>query len=120
LNTVGADRPPCILEQLGNAAVAVTAILRSERKNGLRQCILVGPHDHTITLCAEWLADQPAGVAFREMILLANMLNGLQTPFGDYKFPDAMSFRTCFSSDRSATRRFRRLFSFSRSFIFLV
>ena len=36
---------------------------------------------------------------------------------GAYKFPEEMSFKTCFSSDRSATSRFRRAFSFSRSFI---
>ena len=36
--------------------------------------------------------------------------------FGAYKFPKAMSLRTCLSSDGSATRRFSRPFCFSSSF----
>jgi hypothetical protein len=63
------------------------------------------------------LADDPAGLAFRELILLPDPLDSLPATFGAYKFPEEMSFNTCFSSDRSATNLFRRAFSFSRSFI---
>jgi hypothetical protein len=38
------------------------------------------------------------------------------TPLRAEKFPEATSFSTCFSSDNSATNRFNREFSFSRSF----
>ena len=70
--------------------------------------------------CAAGLVDDPAGVAFGEPILLLDALNRPPAPFGAYKFPDATSFRICFSSDRSATSRFRRTFSRSKSFIRLA
>jgi hypothetical protein len=70
--------------------------------------------------CAAGLVDDPAGVAFGEPIILPDPLDCLSAPFGAYKFPDATSFRICFSSDRSATSRFRRTFTRSRSFIRLA
>jgi len=63
------------------------------------------------------LTDDPAGLAFLETVLLPNARHRLLAPFGTYKFPEEMSFRICFSSDRSATSRFSRAFSFSKSFI---
>jgi len=44
----------------------------------------------------------------------------LPASLGGYKFPEATSASTCFSRDRSATRRRSRAFSRSRSFIFLA
>lgn len=81
------------------------------------QRILIRPCYDGVALRATRLANDPAGLALREMVLVPRPCNRLPAPFGAYKFPEAMSFRTCFSSDRSATRRFNRLFSFSRSFI---
>jgi hypothetical protein len=44
--------------------------------------------------------DDPAGIAFRQPTLLADTLDRLSAPFfGDYKFPEATSFRI-FSSER--------------------
>jgi hypothetical protein len=80
------------------------------------QPIFVSAGNERVTLRAAGLADDPAGLAFREPILLPDPLDRLPAPFGAYKFPEEMSFRTCFSSDRSATNRFRRTFSFSKSF----
>ena len=48
------------------------------------------------------MTDDPAGLALRETILPSNALYCLPSPFGSYKFPEATSFITCFSSDRSA------------------
>ena len=88
-----------------------------QRQDGLGQPILIGTGDNRITLRATRLADDPAGLAFRELILLPDPLDSLPAPFGAYKFPEEISFKTCFSSDRSATSRFSRVFSFSSSFI---
>ena len=49
-------------------------------------------------------------MTLRETVLPPNAFNCLPAPFGAYKFPEATSLSTCFSSDRSATRRFRRTF----------
>ena len=57
------------------------------------------------------------GVTFRELVLFPYPFDRLPPPFGAYKFPEEMSFKTCFSSDRSATKRRSRAFSFSSSFI---
>ena len=92
-------------------------ILSRQLQDRSRQSIFVGPHDHAVTLRAARLADDPAGMAFRQAILRPCLFHRLPAPVGAYKFPSAMSFSTCFSIDRSATRRFNRTFSFSRSFI---
>ena len=83
----------------------------------LRQRIFISTDNGGVTLRSAWLTDNPAGMTLRETVLPPNALNGLPAPFGAYKFPEATSLSTCFSSDRSATRRLRRTFSRSRSFI---
>ena len=60
------------------------------------------------------LANDPAGMT---TIRFPNALDRPPAPFGAYKRPAATSFRICFSSNRSATRRLRRTFSRSSSFI---
>ena len=49
--------------------------------------------------------------------ILPSSFNGLSTSFEAYEFPEALSFKICFSSERSATSRLRRVFSFPRSFM---
>jgi hypothetical protein len=83
---------------------------------GLRQRIFVHTDHHCVPLRTSWLTNQPTGMALRDPVLLTSPRNRLPTPFGAYKFPEAISLRTCLSSERSATRRFNRAFSFSRSF----
>ena len=82
--------------------LAVAPILRSQRYNGLRQRTFVSARNNTVTLHATRLADDPAGLTLRETVLLSNPINRLPAQVGAYKFPEAMSFNTCFSSDRSA------------------
>src|SRR3569833_2156943 len=84
--------------------------------DGSGERILVSPHRGDVALCPPGLADDPAGVALREAVLLSDALNGLPAPLGAYKFPAATSLSTCFSSERSATSRRRRAFSRSSSF----
>lgn len=63
------------------------------------------------------LADDPAGMTFRETILFSDAVDRLPASLGGYKFPEATSASTCFSKDRSATSRRNRAFSRPRSFI---
>ena len=57
--------------------------------------------------------DNPASCAFPQVISYM-----LPTSHGAHKFPYAMSFRTCFSSESSATSFFSRPFSSSSCFSF--
>jgi hypothetical protein len=95
----------------------ISSVLGCQRDNRSRQRILISPDDRGVALGPARLTDDPAGLALRETILPSNALYCLPVPFGAYKFPEATSLSTCFSSDRSATRRLRRTFSRSRSFI---
>src|SRR5665213_3526565 len=117
LHAISADGPACFVEQRRDPSVAVTAVLRCQLNDGPCQRVFIGANNDSVTLRAAWLADDPAGLAFRQIVFAPNALNSLPAPFGAYKFPEAISFRICFSSDRSATSRFSRAFSFSRSFI---
>ena len=102
---------------MGDPPIAIAPVLRCQRQDGLCQPVLISTGDDRISLGATWLADDPAGLAFRDLVFFPDPLDSLPAPFGAYKFPEEMSFKTCFSSDRSATSRFSRAFSFSRSFI---
>ena len=120
LNPVLAHPPAVCLQQRGDASVAIAPILGGQGNDGSGQPILVGRHGGHVALRAAVLADDPAGVTFREAVLLPNAVDRLPASLGGYKFPEATSARTCFSNDRSATSRRSRAFSRSRSFIFLA
>jgi hypothetical protein len=104
-------------QQRGDVPIAVAAVLRGKSDDRAGQRVLVSLGNSRVALRAARLVDNPADVAFEEPVLLPDALNSLPVPFGAYKFPDATFFRICFSSDRLATRRFRRTFSRFRSFI---
>ena len=120
MNPVLAHRPAACLQQGGDAAVAVAPVFGRQGDDGAGQLILVGQHGRHVALRAPVLADDPAGVTFREAVLLPDAIDRLPAPLGGYKFPEATSASTCFSKDRSATRRRNRAFLRSRSFIFLA
>ena len=117
LNPILAHAPACDPQQGRDPSIAIAAILGSKGDDGSGQCILIRPHRRNIVLGSAGLADDAAGVTLRETVLLADPVDCPPPPLGAYKFPEATSLSTCFSSDRSATRRFRRTFSRSRSFI---
>ena len=106
LHPIAADVPPGFVQQCLDPAIAVPAVLRCQRDNGLRQRIFISTDNGGVTLRSAGLTDDPAGMTLRETKLPPNAFNGLPAPFGAYKFPEAISLSTCFSSDRSATRRF--------------
>ena len=120
MNPILAHLPAVCLQQRGDAAVAVAPVLGRQGNDGPGQFILVGQHGRHVALRAPMLTDDPAGVTFREAVLLPDASNRLPASLGGYKFPEATSASTCFSSDRSATSRRSRAFSRSRSFIFLA
>ena len=109
---------PTRMDQKGcNPAIAIASVLGCERDNRSRQPILIGTDNRGVSLRSAGLLNDPAGMSFRQAILLPDALYSLPAPFGAYKFPEATSLSTCFSSDRSATKRLRRTFSRSNSFI---
>ena len=119
LHPVSANTPTCSIDHPGDPAIAIAPVLPSYGHNRVRQRVFVGPHNDRVTLRTMWLVDEDA-LTLREPIRLPNPPDRLPAPFGAYKFPEAISFKTCFSSDNSATRRLSRRFSFSISFIRLA
>jgi hypothetical protein len=120
LNAITPNLPTRVGKQRCDPAIAISSVLGCKRDNRSRQRILVSSDDGGVSLRPAWLADNPAGMALRETVLPSNAFDRLPAPLGAYKFPAATSLSTCFSSDRSATRRLRRTFSRSRSFIRLA
>ena len=94
-------------------AIAVAAIGRGKQYNVPGQIILVGLLRRNISVRSPQLADNPPGRASAELVLLASRIDSLLRA---YKFPAAMSFKTCFSSERSATNFLSRPFSTSSCF----
>jgi hypothetical protein len=86
LDTITADLPAGVGKQLCDPAIAVSAILGCERDYRSRQHILIGSNNGGVSLRPAVLADNPAGMAFRETILLPDAFNRLPAPFGAYKF----------------------------------
>jgi hypothetical protein len=120
LDPITPDLPASLGKQRCDPAIAISSVLGCERDDRSRQRILIRSNDSGVPLGSAVLADDPAGLTFGETILPSNAFYCLPAPFGAYKFPEATSLSTCFSSDRSATRRLRRTFSRSRSFIRLA
>ena len=116
LSTVSANLPSDGLEQRCDPPIAITAILAGQGDDGLRQLILVWAGLGYIALRATGMIQQAASTTFREFVGPSDLGYRLPAPVRAYKFPAATSLRICFSSDKSATSRFKRLFSFSNSF----
>lgn len=117
LDAITTDPPAGLDQQRGDPTIAIASVLGSQSDNRSRQRIFIRSDDRRVSLRSAWLANDLAGMAFGQTILFPNALDRPPAPFGAYKFPAATSFRICFSSDRSATRRLRRTFSRSSSFI---
>lgn len=124
LNAITADLPPRLGQQRCDPTIAITPIPGRHRDNRSRQRIFFCSDNDGVSLRSAGLVDDPAGVTFGQTILRPNACNSLPAPLRAYKFcwrcpsgPEAISLSTCFSSDRSATRRLRRTFSRSSSFI---
>lgn len=117
LYAITANLPAGLDQQRGDPAVAIASVLRGQSDNRSRQRIFVSSDNGRIPLRSTRLLDNPAGLPFGQTILGPNALDRPPAPFGAYKFPEATSLSTCFSSDRSATSRLSRMFSRSSSFI---
>ena len=117
LHPIFAYLPAITLQQRRDSPVAVATLFTGQGNDRLRQRIFVDPRDHGIALCPSPLPQQPAGMALTHFVLFARMLHRTTPPLRAQKFPEATSFRICFSRDSSATKRFNFRFSRSSSFI---
>jgi hypothetical protein len=105
------------LQQRRDSPVSVATVFTGQRNDRLVQRLFIDLLDRGITLCPPPLPQQPAGMALAHFVLFARMLHRTTPPLRAQKFPEATSFRICFSRDSSATKRFNFAFSRSSSFI---
>ena len=108
------------MEHRSYTAIAIAAILRGKEHNVAGQLVFIVLARWSVSLRSPWLADDPAGGALAQVILLLYSIYCLPATFRAYKFPSAMSFKTCISSDRSATSFFNLPFSVSSCLSFLA
>ncbi len=118
LNPVLAYRHATVVEYGRHPTVTVAAVVRCNQDNVPGQFFLIGLQCANVSLRSTWLPDNPAGSALAQVITALRCINSLPASLGAYKFPSAMSFRTCFSSDRSSISFFSWPFSCSSSFSF--
>jgi hypothetical protein len=116
LHSIFPHLPACGPQQCRDPPVAVAAILTGQSNNRSRQRIFIHSLDRQVALRSTPLIHQSASMALGEFMLLPRMLNRTATSFRAWKIPSAISFRTCFSSDSSATTRLSFAFAFSSSF----
>ena len=120
LYPIFAHVPTITLQQRRNSPVSVTTVFTGQGNDHLRQCLFVDPLDRGIALCPSPLPQQPTGMSLAHFVLFLRMLHRTTPPLGAQKFPDATSFRICFSRDNSATKRVSFAFSRSSSFLCLA
>ena len=82
LNPVFADLPSGRLQQRGDTEVALAPVLGCQGNDGLGQLILVRQHGRHVALRAAVLTDDPAGVTFREAVLLPDRVHRLPASLG--------------------------------------
>ncbi len=116
LHPIPAHLPASTLQQRRNSPVAVATVFTGQRNDRFGQFLFVDPLDRGIALCPSPLPQQPAGMSLTDFVLFARTLHRTTPPLRAQKFPEATSFRICFS-DSSATKRFSFAFSRSSSFI---
>ncbi len=82
MNPVLAHLPPCRLQQRGDAAIAIAPVLGRQGDDGAGQLILVRQQGRHVALRAAVLTDDPAGVTFRETVLLPDPVHRLTASLG--------------------------------------
>jgi hypothetical protein len=117
LHPIFAYVPASTLQQRRNSPVAVATVFTGQCNDRFGQRFFVDPRDRGIALCPSPLPQQPAGMSLAYFVFFARMLYRTTPPLRAQKFPEATSFRICFSRDNSATKRFSFAFSRSSSFI---
>ena len=109
--------PANTLQQRRDSPVSVTTVFTGQGNDRFGQRLFVDLLDRGVALCPSSLPQQPAGMTLAHFVLFARMLHRTTPPPRAQKFPEATSFRICFSRDNSATKRFNLAFSRSSSFI---
>jgi hypothetical protein len=82
LDAITANLPASFLKQRCDPTIAIASVLRSQRDNRSRQRIFIGPDDGGVSLRPAWLANDPAGMTFRETVLLPDAPDCLAAPLG--------------------------------------
>jgi len=82
LDTFDVHRPACRVKHRRDPAVAVTAVLGSERDDVGRQRRFVGPSGRHLALCRTVLAKSPAGKAFRDIERRHDVIDATATTGG--------------------------------------
>jgi hypothetical protein len=112
--------PPAFSPQKSrNTAVAVPLVLAGHPDDPLHELRLVVGNTRPPALRVPRLPQHPACPTFGHLIAAeraTHMLDHLAPLRRAQKFPDAASRRIALSNSASARRRFKRAFSFSRSF----
>src|SRR5271169_6360038 len=67
LDTITTNLPTSLAKKRVDPTIAVTPVLRRQRDNRSRQRFFISPDDGGVSLRPAWLADDPAGMAFREL-----------------------------------------------------
>jgi len=83
MNPVLAHLPAVCLQQRGDTTVAIAPVLGGQGNDGSGQPILVGRHRRHVALRAAVLTDEPAGVTFREAVLLPDPGDRLPASLGE-------------------------------------
>src|SRR5512143_3901334 len=81
-HSVLAHWPSRLSQQRGDPAVAISAVLTSQRDDRARQGILVPTQNRNVPLCPSPLPQQPAGVTLRESVFRARTLYRTTPPLG--------------------------------------
>ena len=108
--------PAFRVQQRHHPTVAVASILARQADDRCCQRILVVTDDRLVSLRRPRWPKDAAGTPFRDRVLLPHVLHASSPALGAYQFPSAASFNISLSSVNSATARFKRAFSASRSF----
>ena len=116
LHPILAYLPASPLQQRRNSSLTVAPVFTGPCYDRCPQRLFVDPRDRGIALCPSPLPQQPAGLTLAHFVFCAPRLQRTTLPLRAQKFPEATSFRICFSQDSSATKRFSFAFSRSNSF----
>lgn len=90
--------------------------LRGQGQDRLRQLIFVRAPQRQMALRSSPLPHPSARPPFTHFVLLTGMLHAAPTSLPAWRFPSAISFEICLSSDSSASNRFNLPFSSSKFF----
>jgi len=110
------DVPAFTNQKLLNPAVSITPVATGKCNRPLSECFIEGTLTGAVPLCSPLLRKQKTRSPLRDWMLLSSLCDRPALADRAYQFPEAKSFKTALSKDKSATKRLSLPFSFSSSF----